>query len=74
MIRGEVFADCCHTKYDIRHFNVLDVKDINVVLVSTFQELYGAPFLTMHPGFKGKIYMTQPLAQIGQNLLLELTR
>jgi hypothetical protein len=53
---------------------VLDVKDINVVLVSTFQELYGAPFLSMHPGFKGKIYMTQPLAQIGQNLLLELTR
>lgn len=35
-IRGEVFADCCQTKFDIRHFNVLDVKDINIVLVSTF--------------------------------------
>ena len=44
------------------------------MLVSTFQELYGAPFLTMHPGFKGKIYMTLPLMQIGQNLLIELVR
>jgi hypothetical protein len=28
----------------------------------------------MHPGFKGKIAMTQPLAQIGLNLLLELVK
>jgi hypothetical protein len=28
----------------------------------------------MHPAFRGKIYMTLPLMQIGQNLLLELTR
>jgi hypothetical protein len=41
------------------------VKDIQIVFVSTFQELYGAPFLSMHPQFKGKIFMTQPLMQIG---------
>lgn len=64
-IKGELFVDQCETKFDIRHFNVLDIKDINIVLVSTFQELYGAPFLTMHPGFRGKIYMTLPLMQIG---------
>jgi Cft2 family RNA processing exonuclease len=28
----------------------------------------------MHPGFHGKVYMTLPLMQIGQNLLLELVR
>lgn len=50
------------------------VKDIQMVFVSTFQELYGAPFLSMHPQFKGKIFMTQPLMQIGQNLLLEFAR
>jgi len=60
-INGELFIDGCQTKFDLRHFNVLDVKDIQIVLVSTFQELYGAPFLAMHPRFKGKIYMTQPL-------------
>lgn len=73
-IKGEIFVDAAATKFDIRHFQVLDVKSIEIVLVSTFQELYGAPFLTMHPGFKGKIVMTQPLAQIGQNLLLELIK
>lgn len=28
----------------------------------------------MHPGFRGKVYMTQPLQQIGQNLLLEFVK
>jgi len=57
-IKGELFVDSASTKYDIRHFQVLDVKNIEIVLVSTFQELYGAPFLTINPGFKGKIVMT----------------
>ena len=51
-----------------------DIKDINIFLVSTFQELLGAPFLTMHPGFRGKVFMTLPLMQIGQNLLLDLVK
>ena len=28
----------------------------------------------MHPQFKGKVFMTQPLHQIGQNLLLEMVK
>ena len=73
-IEDELFIDGCATKFDLRHFNFLAVKDIQIVFVSTFQELYGAPFLSMHPQFKGKIFMTQPLMQIGQNLLLEFSR
>ena len=73
-IDGQLFIDGCATKFDLRHFNVLAVKDIQIVFVSTFQELYGAPFLSIHPQFRGKIYMTQPLAQIGQNLLYEFVR
>jgi hypothetical protein len=57
-IDDELFIDGCATKFDLRHFNFLAVKDIQIVFVSTFQELYGAPFLSMHPQFKGKIYMT----------------
>lgn len=53
---------------------MLAVKDLQIVFVSTFQELYGAPFLAIHPQFKGKIFMTQPMHQIGQNLLLEFVR
>ena len=73
-IDGQLFIDGCATKFDLRHFNVLAVKDIQIVFVSTFQELYGAPFLSMHPQFRGKIYMTQPLQQIGQNLLYEFVK
>lgn len=57
-VKGELYADHCATKFDIRHFQVLDVKTIDIVLISTFQELLGAPFLTTHPAFRGKIYMT----------------
>jgi len=73
-IDGQLFIDSCATKFDLRHFNVLAVKDLQIVFVSTFQELYGAPFLAIHPQFKGKIFMTQPMHQIGQNLLLEFVR
>jgi len=73
-IDGHLFIDGCATKFDLRHFNVLAIKDIQIVFVSTFQELYGAPFLASHPAFRGKIIMTQPLQQIGQNLLLEFVR
>ena len=57
-IDGELFIDGCATKFDLRHFNVLAIKDIQMVFVSTFQELYGAPFLAIHPQFSGKIFMT----------------
>jgi hypothetical protein len=52
----------------------MDVKDIDIVLVSTFKELAGMPFLVLHPGFRGRVFMTLPLMQIGQNLLLELVK
>lgn len=45
-IKGEAFIDQCTTRFDVRHFHLIDVKDINIVLVSTFQELFGVPFLT----------------------------
>ena len=35
-IDGQLFIDGCATKYDLRHFNVLSVKDLQIVFVSTF--------------------------------------
>ena len=35
-VKGEMFLDQATTRFDVRHFQILDVKDIQVVLISTF--------------------------------------
>ena len=52
---------------------MVNLEDIDIVLVSTFADLYGLPFLTRtHSDFQGRIFMTLPLAQMGKHLLEEL--
>jgi hypothetical protein len=59
-------------RMDLKHINVVSIANIDAVLVSTFQELYGLPYLiSENKNFKGKIYMTLAMAQIGRSLLLE---
>jgi hypothetical protein len=60
-IDGEYFIDGTTTKYELRHLNVIDISDIDIVLVSNFDELYGIPFITRLPEFKGAVIMTQVL-------------
>ena len=55
------------TRMDLKPLHVLDVSDLNVVLISSFQDLIGLPFFTRDRGshakaFKGRIIMTQALA------------
>ena len=52
-IDGEYFIDGTATKYELRHLNVVEIKDIDIVMVSNFDELYGIPFITRLPEFKG---------------------
>lgn len=59
-------------RMDLKQINVVSIANIDAVLVSTFQELYGLPYLMAdNKNFKGKIYMTLAMAQIGRSLLLE---
>jgi hypothetical protein len=59
-------------RMDLKQINVVSIANIDAVLVSTFQELYGLPYLISdNKNFKGKIYMTLAMAQIGRSLLLE---
>ena len=57
-------------RLDLRPVNVCNIDEIGVVLVSSFSELHGLPYLPAH-GFKGKIFMTRALSQIGRSLLIE---
>ena len=70
-IDGEDFIDNAPTKFQMRHLNVIDISDVDIVLVSSFNDLYGLPFITRLPDFKGKVMMTQPIAQIGYHLVME---
>ena len=70
-IDGEYFIDNATTRFETRHLNVIDIADVDIVLVSSFNDLLGLPFITRIPSFKGKVFMTLPLAQIGQHLVLE---
>jgi hypothetical protein len=36
----------------------MEIQEINIVLVSNFDELMGVPFLTRQKEFSGKVYMT----------------
>ena len=49
-------------RMDLKALNIMDISQIDVVLVSTFKECYGLPYLTQSNRFKGKIYMTQAMA------------
>ena len=71
------FTDKFPFRMDLKSINIVDINEINFVLVSTFQDLYGLPYLVQERnerGFKGKIYMTQAMSQIGKALLLEFVK
>jgi hypothetical protein len=57
-IDGEYFIDGTATKFELRHLNVIDISQVDIVLVSNFDELYGIPFITRLEEFKGKVIMT----------------
>ena len=61
-IDGEVFfTEKFPLRMDLKHVHVVDIENLDVVLVSTFHELYGLPYLVMEQGkrkFRGKVYMT----------------
>ena len=61
-----------YMRYDIRSLNMVDVKDIDVVLVSNYNSVFALPFICCHPDFNGKVLITEPLHQIGKYLCTEL--
>jgi len=71
-IEGELFIDEAELKFELRNLNIVNLEEIDIVLVSTFADIYGLPFLIRkHSDFQGKIFMTLPLAQMGKHLLEE---
>lgn len=61
-INNEIyFTEKFPIRMDLKHINIIDICEIDFVLVSTYQELYGLPYLILErscKNFKGKIIMT----------------
>jgi hypothetical protein len=44
-IEGEFFIDQAKTKLSLKDINQIDISEISIVLISTFDDLFGLPFL-----------------------------
>ena len=57
------FTEKFPIRLQMKQLNVTKLEDIDGVLISTFSELYGLPFLVRGQNvFKGKVYMTTAMA------------
>ena len=58
-------------KYDCSLYSTIDPRNIDYILVSKLDNIFALPFLTEAFGFSGVIIMTQPMQQIGLEMLKE---
>ena len=66
------FTEKFPIRMELKQLNVTRLQDIDVILVSTFQEIYGLPYLVRTgEAFKAKVYITQAMAQIAKPMLIE---
>ena len=63
-IKGEI-------KYDLSDYDYVDITLIDAILITSLKSLMGLPFLVCNQGFKGNIYATLPICQIGKEILKE---
>lgn len=50
----------------------IDLKDVDVILISNYQSMLGLPFLTELSDFEGVIYSTEPTVQIAKMFMDEM--
>lgn len=54
--------------------NSIDLKTIDVVLISNYLNMFGLPYLTERLGFNGVIYVTEPTYHFGRIMMEEIIR
>jgi hypothetical protein len=60
-------------EFSIPEFNLINVEDLDVVLISNPNNMLALPYLTRLPGFRAQIYCTEPVLNFGRMLMEELT-
>ncbi|ORX52746.1 hypothetical protein DM01DRAFT_1055419 [Hesseltinella vesiculosa] len=53
-------------------FEAIDIKTIDVVLVTHYEAMLGLPYLTEYLGYKGPIYVTEPTITFAHQRMIEM--
>lgn len=72
MIGDDVFLESSQMRVAGPNWELLDLSDIDVLLISNFYNMAALPFLTEYTNFNGAVYATEPTMQIGRSFLMEL--
>ena len=65
-----IYINDTSLKFQTPQFNLFDMSMVDVVLISNVHSLLALPFLTEHcPGFKAKVYATEPTKYLGRYVL-----
>ena len=67
----QIFLDSC-LEARAPLLPLLDPSCIDVVLISSYNNMLALPYLLQQPGFRGRVYATEPSASIGRLLMEEL--
>jgi len=70
---GQLMADApSGFRFRAARLDMIDVGAIDVVLVSNCTGLLGVPLLMRDPRFRGRVYATEPVLELGRQLMEEL--
>ena len=58
-------------KFDLAHYDLLDLKDIDYILLPNLDSIGALPYLTEYAKFAGKILSTAPVIQVANYFLNE---
>lgn len=54
--------------------SLVDIKEIDVVLISNYLNMFGLPYLTERLGYTGAIYVTEPTYHFGRIMMGEMIK
>lgn len=68
---GHVFIDSC-PEFCLPEDGIIDFSEVDLILISNYQNMMALPYITENTGFKGFVYATEPTLQIGRMFMEEL--
>jgi integrator complex subunit 9 len=59
-------------EFSLPEFNLINIEDLDVVLISSSNAILALPYLTKMKGFRAMVYCTEPVLNFGRMLMEEL--
>ncbi|KAH7646743.1 integrator complex subunit 9-like protein [Dermatophagoides farinae] len=68
---GKIFVDSA-PEFCLPEFSCIDMKNIDVILISNYRSMLALPFITERSDFSGFVYATEPSMNLGRLFMEEL--